>query len=566
LDADNGDPLMIRSDFHDLDDNLDATLDNLHQQIVLFDVDGDNRLRPDHPFESLGLIGQPDLVDHDGNEYVDDFDLFVSFYDANGDGWVVYDQLLANDAGHGMPAEEFTDIDDQLAWLIDEAYPDRDGDGFVDEAAGSGDRMLGYRDGILDVRDLYAKVRGRLAFSVTRDAWEVAHGESYQTVVHGPIQPGPQESPVTFGLGDDGMRELSADMFQTAATWFEAQVPIGSADFDAQVAAGQAAGGTYTPPDSTTWESVPYRSPGPYDHYQRPVYQDMRFENVRIPTGNNGLFQRCTFVGVTFIETETDCVHENWNYVGAVERFEDPPGSGNYFYEPKYPGLVAELSDGTVVPDTKVLSNSIRYHDCTFIGSIAGDTPGEFTHWRNHVQFTGETRFYVSADDPDLDEQPDKIDIIAEISALDEAFLAELRKSSILMPGWSAGVGNHRSDQPGDPADDPKVKLTGTIVAGIIDIRGTVDLFGTLLLTFRPTADEGPLFYGGHPSLFKSAIGYVGPVGVVGPGHYHFPGFGEITLRYDPQVPMLDGIPWAIRAQPYGSTRWSVLSPSALCD
>ena len=169
---------------------------------------------------------------------------------------------------------------------------------------------------------------------------------------------------MVFATDDRELPEITANMFQTAATWFEAQVPVGSADFGAQVAAGEAAGGTYTPPDDTTWEPISYGSSGAYDYYQRQVYENMRFENVRIPTGNNGLFKNCTFVGVTFVETEIGCVHENWNYAGAVERVEDPPGSANFVYELKYPGIVAELPDGTPVPDTKPLSNNIRLDSC----------------------------------------------------------------------------------------------------------------------------------------------------------------------------------------------------------
>ncbi|MHC4652856.1 MAG: hypothetical protein ACYTES_18605 [Planctomycetota bacterium] len=533
LDSANGDPLVMRSDFYYLDAGLDGKLDIFFEQLAVHDADGDGRLRLYHPQESLGIAAAPGtLVDHDQNEYVDDFDLFLGHFDADADGWVVYDQLLANDAGLGMPAEEFTDIDDQMARLIDEALPDRDGDGLVTDS----DRALGYRDGVLDVKDLYAKVRGELMFAITSDEWELAHGDSYQTVVQGPILPGLDEAPVTFSAGEEELREVTTDMFNASQTWFEAQVPAGSADFFAQVAAGEAGGGTFTPPGDDTWESIPHGAPGAYDYYQRPVYENMRFQNVRIPMGINGLFANCTFVGVTFIDTDPDCAHENWNYAGALEKVEVPPDSGNFVYEPKYPGVVAEhMSDGSSVPDTKLVSNNIRFESCTFIGSVAGVKPNEYTHWRNKVQLTGNTRFYVDADDPDLADQPDAAEIVAEITAMDEAFLEELRKSSILMPGWSADMGNFANEQAADPADTPKVKLKGTIVAGILDIRGTADLYGTLLMTFRPTADEGPLFYGGLTDAFNTTIGYFGPSDGDGEGTDDAAdfGFGEWPISID---------------------------------
>ena len=268
---------------------------------------------------------------------------------------------------------------------------------------------------------------------------------------------------------------------------------------------------------------------------------------------------------VAFIETETNCVHENWNYAGAIEKVEDPPGSGNFVYEPKYPGVTAELG-GMPVPDTKPFSNNVRFESSTFIGSVAGDKPDEYTHWRNQVQFTGETRFYVDAADPDLADQPDAAEIVAEITAMDEAFLEELRKSSMLLPGWAADMRNFANEQAADPEDTPKVKLKGTIVAGILDVRGTVDIRGTLLMTFRPVADEGPLFYGGHTSAFKSTIGYFWAEQDVGPGHPDFPGFGEITLRPDHEAGLPDGIPWAIRVQPCGRRRPSMVSLATSCD
>ena len=73
-------------------------------------------------------------------------------------------------------------------------------------------------------------------------------------------------------------------------------------------------------------ESVPYGSSGAYDWYQRPIYRDMTFENVRIPMGTNALFENCRFLGVTWIETEEVCGDPNWNYTGSIE----PDGNGGF--------------------------------------------------------------------------------------------------------------------------------------------------------------------------------------------------------------------------------------------
>ena len=543
LDTENGDPLVMRSDFYFLNDTLDNNLDTFFAQVALHDADGDGRIRIYHPTEQLAIAAAPGIiVDTDQNEYVDDFDLFMAHYDADNNQAIVYDSFLAG----GLPVE--FDVDLQLARLIDEANPDRDG---IDGPSTPDDIALGWRDGVLDIMDTYAKIRGRLSFAVSFEEWEVANDGTYQTVVQGTIAANLGEAPVTFGATNEELRELTTEMFENAATWYESRVPPGApatpADF-AQVGVG----GTFEPGDlGNNWESIPFGAQGAYDFYDRPIYRDMTFTNVRIPMGNNGLYDNCVFIGVTFIETEPQCIDVNWNYAGALEKIETfPPGSGIFTYEPKYPGVEADLN-GTPVPDTKILSNNIRFHGCTFIGTIAGVKPTEYTHWRNKVQLTGQTRFYIYSEDPDLEGQDDADAIRLVIDSMDITVLEELRKSSILLPGWSADIGSFTNDQAADPMNTPKVKLKGTIVAGILDIRGTADIFGTLITTFRPVTGEGPLFYGGLTDAFNTTIGYFGPADGDGEGTDDVTGgFGEITLRYDPDALLPDGIPWPIRIDP----------------
>lgn len=537
----NGDPLVMRSDFYYLDNSLNTQLDLLYGQVKDYDIDGDARLRPDHPDESDGLQGHAELVDYDGDEYVTDFDLFLKFYDANGDKKITL-------------SSEFTGIDDQLARLIDEADPDRDGDGEITAS----DEGLGYNDGVIDVNDLYAKVRGRLAFAVAESPWTTANGADYQTVVQGPVRSATEVAPVTFEVTDEEMREITTNMFDGSQSWFDTFTQ-GSTTFANQVTAGLAAGGTYTDPASAPYEAVPYGSSGAYDYYRRPIYHNMTFRNVRIPKNTNALFDDCTFVGVTFIETNEECSDFNWNYAGSVEKKESPPGSGNFTYPLRFPSLKATIpSSGTQVADTRAESNNIRFNGCTFLGSIAGNRPSEYTHWRNKLQFTGNTRFYVDPEDADLATQVDAAALQSELEAIDEDDREEMEKSSILLPGWSVDVGNFTNEQNADPTLTPKVKLKGTIIAGILDVRGTADVHGTLLMTFRPTEGQGPLYYGGLTDAFNTTIGYFGPLDGDGegaaPGSGAFQGFGQIVLRYDPEAKLPDGIPWPIRCDPDPTT------------
>ncbi len=538
-------PALTRSDFYFLDADLDDLLDVLYASIAEYDQDGDGRLRPNHPAEGPGLSGTG-LTDLTGDGYVDDFDAFLSHFDSSSDGMVVYDADLAAAAGLGSLAAEFT-ADLQLARLIDRANPDRDGDGEIDDI----DTLLGYNDGVLDKKDLYAKVRGRLAFAIARNDWESNHeGQSYQAfAVNGAIRPGIDKPAVTFEVEEQDMLEITTDMFNDSHSWFDSQA---SAPFNMQVAAQ---GRTY-PSTVTEWEGVPYGSPAPYDFYERPVYEDMTFTNVRIPMGLNALFVNCTFVGVTFIETWADCDDVNWNYAGALMEDEENPGT----YLPKFDLTAFVSEDIGYVDDTRDWSNNIRFHDCTFLGSVSGVRPIEYTHWRNKIQMTGETRFYLDPDDPDLaaDTHPDAAEWKQTLEGLNSAAIIEMSKSSILMPGWSLDVGSFTSDPDADPVDVPRIKLNGIIVTGILDIRGNADVHGTVLMTFRPSPGHGPLAYSPFDcstcaASFNTTIGYFGPEDGDGegiaPDHEDFEGFGEILIRYNPDALLPDGIPWPIKVE-----------------
>ena len=540
LNSGNGDPVVMRSDFYYLHDDLDTKLNDFYTQIVAFDVDGDNRLRPDHPHEMQGISG--DLIDYDNDQYVDDFDLFLKHFDEDADVRLVYNAALASAAGLGNLAVEYGDAegdDMQMLRMLDEANADRDGDGEMGTAL---DRAFGWQDGVIDHKDQYAKVRGRLAFAVARSPWDLAHGSSYQTIVKGSVRSAVDVPPIKFEVTPEEMREITTDMFTDTNAWF---LNNATGNFAAQA-------GT---PDPSEWEPVPYGAAevaeeefgtrGAYDYYNRPVYKNKTFTNVRIPKGTNALFEDCTFVGVTWIETNPDCDHHDWNYVGAKKKVESSPGV--FVYIDRFPELVAYYGGSNVVADTRLESNNLRFHNCTFLGSIAGDKPMEYTHWRNKIQLTGNTRFYIDPADTDLAAQADAEQLTTHLNNLGDAVRAELEKSSVFMPGWSMDAGSFTNEA-------PKVKLKGTIIAGVFDIRGTADVFGTLLMTYRPVALDGPLFYGGLVDAFNTTIGYFhatdGDSEGGDPGDVDFDGFGEITLRYNPNAKLPDGIPWPITIQP----------------
>lgn len=541
LSAANGDPLVMRSDFRYLSSALTGKIDALAAAVAAYDIDGDGRLRPAHPSESQGL-GSVGVTDLDGDEYVDDFDCFLSEYDANGDAMVVWDPARAAAAGVNASAE-FQGIDDQLARLLDLSRPDRNEDGTVDTR----DVRLGYSDGVLNLFDNYAKVQGRLVFGVEESAWETVAGEHWRGIAQGPVRPELNSTPVQFGATPEELRVVTTADFTAAATWFASNAQN---NFATQVTAGTAAGGTYTAASSAPYEPVPFGSSAAYDYYQRPIYQNMVFRDVRIPKGTNALFRNCRFEGVVYLETETGCTDPNWNYTGALKQVVT---GGSTSYEPRFPGINSTLN-GSTLTSTRTISNSIRFDGCTFLGSIAGDTPGEFTHWRNKVQITGATRFYVDPADPELPLQPDGAQLRSILRAFGDEKLDRLQRSSIMMPGWSVDVGNFTNQINSDPDLTARVKLKGTIIAGVMDIRGTADVLGTMLMTFRPIPGEGPLYYNGQAEAFNTTLGYFGSLDGDGegalPGSSTFSGFGEIRLRYDPDAKLPDGIPWPASIKP----------------
>lgn len=563
LDTLDGPPLVVRSDFYGLDPILDAMLDDFYAAVLTHDVDGDNRLRMLHAVESQPLTAL-NLQDYDGDaapdgafqdmtaDYiVDEFDLFLKRFDTNNDGKVVLSAALTAGTPHAGMTPEFT-LDDALAELIDggnpdrngngrfngrlvngvwdySTFPDNNGDGLRDAAdIDHDDIVLGYRDGVIDYKDRYSKVRGSLFFTASRSSWESSSDDfgvqigNYQRHVQGAIRPGREQRPVTFDATNTEAPPITDESFSAAT---QALINIGSSGqtFAQQVAANKGAG--WTPP--TTVESTPFGSPAPADWYERPVYEGIVFKNVTIPMGTNALFINCTFVGATRVEVYTDNTHPSWIYygeqarnpaTGALELVYPPPPAESpaqldkSFSVPGSPGyetlpdpliVAVDLNNDGIANDqcldTKRLSNNIRFHDCLFVGSIVADKPVVFHSVRNKLQFSGATRF--TDRHPDYPDDPNYNP--------DSAHVAEIAKSSMMLPNYSVDIGTNNSPQ------DQDVRLRGAIIAGVFDARGNTTIDGVLLTTFSPVYGEAPLsLYGeavGNPANFNVTLGYFGP-------------------------------------------------------
>ncbi len=498
----NGHPIQMVSDFAGINSNLDGQLQILVNTLHTNDVDHDNRLAVASPSEMSG-ISNPGQYDKDGDGYIDEYDFFLAEFDNNADGAVTSIELdVANDINRA-----------QLMELIDT---------FGDPA------RPGYNDGVIDDNDMYAKVRGDIKITALHNDWESgAAGGVIQDHFRGPIQPGHHDDAVTFGADPHAVHDFAPGDFNV-----QQMKNIAVNDLAAQ-AASEAAKHNPNDPTSpqplgtTTREEVPFGAAHPYDYYERPVYENMTFRNVRIPKGSNALFKNCRFIGCTFVESAQDNDDPMFNYAGM----EEPNGT------PKHLDKKAQVyNPGTgqieTISDTKTVSNNVRFHGCTFEGAIATDAPDEFTHVRNKLSFTGTTRF--------------KVDDSQELTD-DEKQL--YRRSTILAPHYSVDMGTFIA-----PFDSTEtVELSGTIVAGIVDMRGQVKVNGSVVTTFEPKSDTGPVIGPTSPQ-FNTTLGYFPSSAGDMESELPLNGVGVIQVRYDPNIPLPDGILGPIEVAPEVAT------------
>lgn len=373
-----GDPIVMRSDFHGMDADLDTKLEDFWAALLASDVDLDNRLRFGHPTEGAGMPADVDMDgdlipdgafnDATGDGFLDEFDIFIRHYDTNGDNRVTLSAALIDGtpAGTAGSTPEFDGVDEDLALLMDSSTPDRNKNGvygFIDLNANGtyepvdenpadrddihgvwSDLELGWRDGYIDFMDRYAKVDGSLVFRVAMSAWETEQGPVGDRL-HGPIIPDDDESALVFGAGDDQLPDIDASSFVDTETalmaaadgdpfWQQVadQLGVALATLDTWTLAQNSpdlsnpqfspvySDGDYDGlPDNHAEaysEKAPFNSPTFSDVYWRPVFTNMVFRNVQIPMGLNALFDDCTFVGVTYIRSHDDNTHPLWQEYG----------------------------------------------------------------------------------------------------------------------------------------------------------------------------------------------------------------------------------------------------------
>lgn len=514
-DLDHGHPVQMASDFRGLTPELDAQIDEFVAALVANDKDGDNRIRVADSRE-VENIEEPESFDTNGDGYIDEFDFFLSAFDANSDGRV--SEVELETAGNQTRAELFELLD---------------GHGSVDR--------VGYNDGFIDTDDNYAKVHGQVMIVQTQLSWAsgAASDSSIQNYLQGGIIPSHDQAPLTYQASAASVHQYDASDFNV-----DGYRSMTDSDLATQAApqAGQVNPGHTEPANAlgevVEHEAVPFGAAYPYDHYDRPVYRNMTFTNVRIPKGTNALFQNCTFIGVTFIETETDTNDPNYNYAGMQEADGTPKHPDKYvLIDPDQP----DTEDNREY-NTKNLANNIRFDNCVFEGSVVSDSAQQLAQVRNKIAFTGRTQFNVDSS-AHLTDDEKRI----------------FRRSALLAANYSVELGTYIA-----PHDSQEtVYMTGTIVAGVLDIRGRADIRGTILTTFEPQEDVGPVLGETSPQ-FNTTLGYFssddGDLEAEVPNN----GLGLIRLTYDPNLPLPDGILGPIEMRGQAATYREIPVPAGM--
>lgn len=479
-------PILALSDFRNIKASLTTKVDAFQAFLEANHKRYDNRIAATDT-AAWTLAQQAGYRDRNADNYIDEYDLFVYEFDSNGDKAITKAEFTNPSTGKLYDAELFAAMDTLGGPLYD----------------GDTTRQ-GYKDDRIDNYDAYAKIRGQVSLATTADAWSSnlsGQGKTIYDMMGGPLTP-PRatDTAVKFGANSADIFDLSPTNFNTSTFRTQsgpdhgATVVSGSVFTNKTLAATDANGGTAT-------ERTPLGSTSYQATYKRPVFRDKTFRNCRIPKGLNALFENCKFEGVTFVELETQITNSS----GQVTTSQTDAMTWS-----------KKMKSGSFNKDTALTStnsygfdkgNNLRFNDCTFNGPVASDVPTAYSHFTNSWEFTGKTYFDNVAD----------------------------QTATIVAPQTNIEMGSFT-----DPTAAPST-LIGVVVAGNIDIRGTSNVDGSIVVTGDGAGNTTLGWFGASDSETNpSAL----PEG----------GFGRLNIRYNPYRALPDGINIAVDILPDTST------------
>lgn len=489
-------PLLMLSDFTHLAPALASRVTQFQAMLEQQgkDYDGVISVNDTETYEAAVKKG---FIDYDKNGYLDELDLFIQFYDTDGDRAVSREEFTNPLTGKLYDQNLFQAIDSLGAPLF------------------QGDtERYGYNDGKIDANDAYAKIRGQIVMATSAAAWQsnLSGGKTIYDMIQGPVINDSSGTPIKFSATTSDMLDLSPANFEEACNNFRARTgsnagtPLKQAGVKIQnttLSASDANGGTVT-------ERTPYGSTTYQATYQRPVFKNMTFKNVVIPKGLNALFENCTFEGVTFVETEKNITTSSGQVTTSAtegNKWASQPIRGDNFSKDKVLLASGTPKSGQSITQGSQKGNNLRFNNCTFHGPLAGSYSTAYTHFANSWEFTGATLF------------DNKVDATA----------------TIVSPQVNIEMGSFTNP------DAAPSTLVGVVVAGNLDIRGTSIVDGSIIITGDGAAN--------------TTLGYFGPSdGDTNPSAMPEGGYGRLNIRYNPTRALPDGINVAIDISPEPDT------------
>lgn len=419
-------PFYMLSDFKSLTTSLKNKINNFETWVTANHTGYDNRIDVRNTSEKNAAIAAG-YTDYNTDGYIDEYDLFLKEFDANGDKTISAAEFTNSSTGKLYDDDLFSAIDGLGAPLY----------------AGDVTRA-GYQNNALAVNDGYAKVRGGVNVAATASAWVSNSGASVQSQMPGPIVASDSlSSPVKFSVSSNEVFDLTPSNFNTdsykAMTGTSAGTAVktpGVLIKNATLAATDANGGSAV-------ERTPYGSTAYQATFSRPVFRNMTFVNVQIPLGLNALFDNCTFQGVTYVNMTT-------NITNTSGQTTTNNGDGMTWSKRMKSGSFAA---GTTLTSTNsygyTQGNNLRFNDCTMNGPVISSVPTAYTHFTNSWEFTGDTYFNNLVDST----------------------------ATIIAPNTNIEMGSFT-----DPGTATST-LVGVVVAGNIDIRGYSVVDGSIIVT-----------------------------------------------------------------------------------
>jgi hypothetical protein len=532
-------PYLILSDFGHFDSWLSGRLDEWQELLVDENAPWGNRLKIGT--EIANVAEDAGFIDYDSDGYIDEFDLLLDRFDADGDLTISSIEFTGPDGLY----------EDDLWKAIDSAGgPMYDGD----------TPRNGWNDGYLDKNDLYAKVRGTVSMRDSAEAWQNwldgrGRGETVRDLMRGPLVPdSPDASPVTFGASPEDMIDLDPANFleatenfrdrsgENAGTPRREHRPVTREDgkefwthpdgstFWADPGSYESTGGTSGEWSAATVpnvienatlsledasrsvedddliikravEQTPFGSGSYQATYDRPVFENVNFKNVTIPKGLNPVFKNCTFEGVTFVDMERNITRDGkvTHSSGDGKRWSQRMKDGNF------------SKDKAIHPDNSygaAEGNNVRFDSSTFKGPVIGNYSTAYAHFTNSWEFTGETLFDNQADET----------------------------ATIIAPNTNIEMGSF--ERPGEAPSTMK----GVVVAGNIDIRGTGIVDGSIIVVGDGAGNTTLGYFGNRDS--DTDAGANPETG----------GYGRLNIRYNPYRALPDGINIHVTVDPVPHT------------